>query len=75
VKIRESGVARAERIVGEELKRAAWSVADLEKRRKGDPKKLKIVLRLRDESTMMMTWIAKRLRMGAKTHLSHLLCW
>jgi hypothetical protein len=31
--------------------------------------------RLRREMTMTLAWIAERLRMGAKTHLSHLLDW
>ena len=73
--IRESGEAKAKRIVGEELKRAGWSAKDLGKRRKGDPKKLKIALRLRQETTVTLSWIAAKLRMGTKTHLSHLLYW
>jgi len=39
----------------------------------GDPKKIKIALRLRKETTMTLAWIAKRLHLGAKTHPSHLL--
>jgi REP-associated tyrosine transposase len=75
VEIRESGQAKAERMMGEELKRAGWSEADLYESRKGDATKLKIALRLRKESTMTLSWIAARLRMGSKTHLSHLLYW
>jgi hypothetical protein len=44
-------------------------------RPRGDPKKLRITLRLRKETTMTLGWIAQRLLMGAKTHLSHLLYW
>jgi len=73
--IRESVEAKAERIIVEELKRTGWSEPDLLKRRKGDPKKLKIALRLRKETTMTLSWIANRLHMGTKTHLSHLLYW
>jgi hypothetical protein len=31
--------------------------------------------RLRRQTTMTLEWIAHRLRMGIKTHLSHLLYW
>ncbi len=30
---------------------------------------------LRQETTMTLAWIAQALRMGTKTHLSHLLYW
>jgi hypothetical protein len=36
---------------------------------------LQIALRLCWETTMTLTWIAQRLHMGTKTHLSHLLHW
>jgi len=48
---------------------------DLERHRKGAPQKLKIALRLRQQTTMTLAWIAQRLQMGTKTHLSHLLYW
>jgi hypothetical protein len=73
--IRESSEEKAERLVRQELKRIGWKEADLEKARKGDPKKVKIALRLRQETTMTLVWIAQRLHMGTKTHLSHLLYW
>jgi hypothetical protein len=38
-------------------------------------KKLKMALRLRQESTMTTAWIAQRLQMGTKSHLTHLLYW
>jgi hypothetical protein len=44
-------------------------------RRKGDPEKQRIALRLRQETTMTLYWIAQRLLMGTKTHLFHLLYW
>src|SRR5436190_10497368 len=73
--IRESVEAKAERIISEELARCGWTKEDLTATRKGDPKKLKIALRLRRETTMTLSWIANRLHMGTKTHLSHLLYW
>ena len=40
-----------------------------------NPRKLKIALRLRKETTMTLGWIAEKLLMGTKTHVSHLLYW
>jgi hypothetical protein len=48
---------------------------DLIRHRKGDPGKIGIALRLRRETTMTLEWVAQRLQMGTKTHLSHLLYW
>src|SRR5258706_975176 len=73
--IRESAEAKAERLVREELRRLRWDEAELKRRRKGDPEKLRIALRLREETTMTLSWIAQRLCMGTKTHLSHLIYW
>jgi putative transposase len=73
--IQETAEAKAERVVSEELKKADWSQEQLKQRRKGDPRKLRMALRLRRETTMTLAWIAQRLHMGTKTHLSHLLYW
>ncbi len=73
--IRESAEEKAQRVVQEELKKLGWQEADLIRRRKGDPAKVGIALRLRQETTMTLSWIAQRLQMGTKTHLSHLLYW
>ena len=73
--IRESAVQKAERLVKEELARLGWSQRELNQRRKGDPKKVRMALRLRQQTTMTYAWIAERLRMGTKTHLAHLLYW
>jgi len=72
---RESGEAKAERILREELQRRKWTVKTLKQKRKGDPMKIKIAKRLRTETTMTYQWIAERLEMGTKTHLVHLLYW
>jgi hypothetical protein len=66
---------KAEKVVGEELKRLRWKEADLLARPKGDRDKLKMALLLRGETTMTLKWIAERLRMGTWTHLNHLLYW
>ncbi len=48
---------------------------ELERRRKGDPQKIKIALYLRQDTTMTLAWVASRLKMGTNTHLAHLLSW
>ena len=73
--LRESAEAKAERIVAEERRRRKWDERALNQRRKGDAGKLAIARRLREETTMTLAWIADRLAMGTKTHLSHLLYW
>ena len=69
----ESGEAKAKRLVQEELARLGWQEADLAARRKGDPGKVRIARRLRRETTMTLAWIARRLHLGAWTHVSNLL--
>jgi REP element-mobilizing transposase RayT len=71
--VRESAEAKAERIVTEELRRRGWKPGTLATLRKGDPEKVRIARRLRQETTMTLAWIAQRLRMGAWTHVSNLL--
>jgi hypothetical protein len=73
--LKESAEEKAERIVAEELKRRKWDASTLVSRRKGDKEKTKIAQRLRKESTMTLEWIARRLHMGTKTYLVHLLYW
>jgi len=69
----ETEQEQAEGIVRDGLKRLGWKEADLAGRRKGDLEKVKLAIRLRDETTVTIKWIAKRLRMGTWTHLNHLL--
>ena len=73
--IRESATEKAARLVKEELDRLGWRELELKQHRKGDPEKIKIASCLRKETTMTLAWIAQRLQMGTKTHLSHLLYW
>jgi len=70
---RESGEAKAERLVREELAKLGWTEAEVAQRRKGDPGKVRIARRLRRETTMTLSWIAARLKMGVWTHVSNLL--
>jgi REP element-mobilizing transposase RayT len=69
--LRESAEEKAQRIVTEELKRVKWAEADLERNRKGDPRKVKVARRLRGETTMTLKWIADRLKMGTWTHVAN----
>ncbi len=61
---RASGEAKAERLVGQELKRLGWTEADLAVRRKSDPLKLAIAARLRRETTLTLKAIAARVQLG-----------
>jgi hypothetical protein len=61
---RESGEAKTERLVGQELKRLGWTEADLAARRKSDPLKLAIAARLRKETTLSLKAIAARVHLG-----------
>jgi hypothetical protein len=60
----ETAEVRAERIIGEELCRLGWEQADLASRRKHDPGKVQIALRLRRETTLSVKQIAQRLHFG-----------
>jgi REP element-mobilizing transposase RayT len=69
--LRESAEEKAQKIVAEEMKRIGWSEKDLRICRKGDPQKVSIARRLRQETTMTLKWIAHRLQMGTWTHVTN----
>jgi REP element-mobilizing transposase RayT len=71
--IRESALAKAQRIARQEQDALGWSDFELRGHRKGVPQKVRIAARLRRETTMTLEWIANRLCMGAPTHLATLL--
>ena len=71
--VRQSALAKAQRIAQEELDALGWAAPDLQGRRKSDPHKVRIAARLRRETTMTLEWIADRLCMGAATHVASLL--
>ena len=71
--VRQSAMAKAQRIAQAELDALGWAAPDLQGRRKSDPQKVRIAARLRRETTMTLEWIADRLRMGAATHVASLL--
>jgi hypothetical protein len=61
---REEAESKAERIIGEEMRRMGWKETVLATLRKSDPGKLAIAARLRRETTLPVKWIAKRLWLG-----------
>ncbi|MEK7685505.1 MAG: transposase [Verrucomicrobiota bacterium] len=67
----EMDVAKAERILREELKRRRWQEADLAKRAKGDLGKVQIAGRLREETLVTVKWIAARLEMGTAGYVNN----
>ena len=69
----ETEEANAEGIIAEELKRRKWKVSELQARPKGAEVKVAVAARLRAETTMTAGWIAKRLGMGSRGYLNHLL--
>jgi hypothetical protein len=73
--IHASAEIAAENIVQEEMKARGLTEQLLRQRRKSDTEKIQIAKRLREETTMTLSWIAHRLRMGTRTYLNHLLYW
>jgi putative transposase len=71
--VQEAVVVTAEKIVAQELKRKGWTDADLSSRRKGDTGKVELAVAVRSRSTVPLSWIAERLRMGSRGYLTWLL--
>jgi REP element-mobilizing transposase RayT len=69
----ESDEQKARHILAMELKRLRWTPEELVRRRKTDSGKVRAAMRLREETTMTLKWVAKELHMGAWTHVSNLL--
>jgi REP element-mobilizing transposase RayT len=61
----ENADAKAQRIIGEELKRLGWTESDFTEHRKSDPDKLAIAARLRKETTLSIKQIANRVGLGS----------
>lgn len=70
---RETAEAKGERIIGEELQRLGWSESDLAIRRRNDPGKVGIGLRLRRETTLSIKTIAARVQLGTSNTANRLL--
>jgi REP-associated tyrosine transposase len=69
----ESAEARAQRLIEQALHKKGWSADELKARRKGDTFKVRLAEQLRAQTTVTAAWIAERLPMGTRGHLTHLL--
>ena len=69
----ESAEAKAQRLIAVELQRQGWTGAELQTHRKGSEFKVRLASKLRAETTLTLGWIAKRLHMGTRGYLTHLL--
>jgi hypothetical protein len=67
---REAAEATAQRIIESELKREGWNEAQLAKRAKTDPVKTALAARIREETTVTIRWLARRLQMGTRQTLN-----
>ena len=59
--------------MAEELRRRKWTEGTLKERAKGDRDKVKIAVRLRQETLVTVAWIAGRLQMGSVANVHTLL--
>ncbi len=71
--LKESAAAQAQRLIDEALGKKGWTMEDLQARRKGDAFKVRLAAQLRARTTVTVAWIAERLCMGTRGHLTHLL--
>lgn len=69
----ESQQEQAERVVAEELRRRRWTERTLGGLAKGDREKVKIAVRLRQETLVTVAWIAERLQMASVANVNTLL--
>jgi REP element-mobilizing transposase RayT len=69
----ESQAEKAGQVVAEELRRRRWTEAVLGQRKKGDVEKIRIAVRLREETLVTVAWIAERLQMGSVANVNTLL--
>ena len=67
----EGAEQKAARIIREELARRGWPEAELRERAKGDVEKVQIALRLRQETTVTLKWIAAHLAMGSSGNVTN----
>ena len=61
----EAAEAKAERLLAEELQRLGWNEDELRRKRKNDPCKIAIAVRLRRETTLSIKAIAARVELGS----------
>ena len=71
--VQEASEVQAERLVSAGLRRLGWGEQDLVCWPKGDGKKVALARELRSRTTMPLSWIAQRLKMGSRGYLAWLL--
>ena len=71
--LRQADQAHAPALLQKELRARNWNEADLAQRRKGDLEKVEIAWRLRQQTSMALKWVARKLQMGSWAYLSNLL--
>jgi REP element-mobilizing transposase RayT len=69
----ELAEAKAERLITEALDAGGITQEQLASWRKGHPFKMELAAKLRAKTTVSVGWIARRLAMGTRGHLAHLL--
>jgi len=60
-------------VLASEVLAKALVLVGVGRRAQGERKKVKIALRVRAQTRMSLEWLARRLKTGTKTQLSHLL--
>ncbi|MEI7730715.1 MAG: transposase [Verrucomicrobiota bacterium] len=68
---KEAGPVKAEEMLAQQLAALGWTEQDLKTRAKGDPVKISLARRLREETTVSLKWVANRLRLGTWTYLAN----
>ena len=71
--LQELGQAKAQRLIAEALRAEGITAEHLAIWRKGHPFKVRLAVKLRQETTANAAWIAEHLGMGSRGHLMHLL--
>jgi hypothetical protein len=56
-----------------EMQRLGWDRAALRRASKGDERKVRLAVRIRQETTLSLKWIAEHPAMGSWIHVSNLL--
>jgi hypothetical protein len=69
----ESEWAKAERLIAAGLNKARWIEADLARKPKGHPVKVRLAQQLRAQTTLTVGQIAERLQMGSRGYAVQLL--
>ena len=71
--VRESALEKAENMVRNCLKKRRLTDQQLKAMRKGDPRKVEIALQIKAATEMSSAWVARRLSMGSRAYVDHLL--